>query len=384
MFKLLFWIFFFFAIYSYFVYPILLKLIALVREDDLPEVFGTNASSSKPMTMTLIVTAYNEEKRIRDKIENTLSIAFDLSRLELIVASDCSDDSTDSIVTEYSGRSVRLVRAEERLGKENAQLAAIRQAKGDIIVFSDVATHIPPDALQLLEKYFTDAKVGAVSSEDRFVSQDGTVAGEGAYVKYEMWLRRLESRMSGLVGLSGSFFAARKEVCQEWDIHCPSDFNTALNTAKQGLKAITAPDVLGFYQDLKDPSKEYQRKVRTVIRGMTGLARHKEILDFKTYGLFAFQVISHKLMRWLAPWFFIGLFVISTFVAHYGGIYLLALLGQIVFYGAAAAAQFLPNLRDNTLIKIVYFFVQVNIALLDASMKFLSGQRMTTWKPSAR
>lgn len=377
---MLFWLLGFAAIYSYFLYPIALKLISLFQEPK----FIRPDEGAAPLSMTLIVTAYNEEHRIREKIENTLAINFDMARLELIVASDCSDDSTDAIVQEYCDRGVRLVRAAERLGKENAQLTAIREARGDIIVFSDVATNIPADAITSLEKYFTDTSIGAVSSEDRFVSQDGSVAGEGAYVKYEMWLRKQESQLSGLIGLSGSFFAARKVVCQEWDIHSPSDFNTALNAAKLGLRAVSAPDVLGYYQDLKDPSKEYSRKVRTVIRGMTGLSRHQEILNFSKFGIFAFQIISHKLMRWLAPWFFIALFLVTALVAQSGFFYALAFLGQVAFYALALCAHFLPNLREVSVVKIIYFFVQVNVALLDASIKFLAGQRMTTWKPSAR
>jgi glycosyltransferase involved in cell wall biosynthesis len=382
MLHLLFWLLGLAAIYSYFLYPIVLKLVGIFAG-----VKQTNPIvplDDSPLTLSLIVTAYNEEHRIREKIENTLAIRFDSSRLELIVASDCSEDSTDSIVAEYAHRGVRLVRASERLGKENAQLAAIQVAKGDVLIFSDVATQIPEDSLLKLEHYFADPSIGAVSSEDRFISKDGSVAGEGAYVKYEMWLRKQESQLAGLVGLSGSFFAARKEICQEWDIHSPSDFNTALNTAKAGLRAVSAPDVLGYYQDLADSSKEYQRKIRTVIRGMTGLSRHKEVLNFNRFGLFSLQVISHKLMRWLAPWFFIAFFVISAMIADHGWFYSLAFVGQLGFYTAALLAQFLPNLRSIGAIKLIYFFVQVNVAVLDAAIKFLAGQRMTTWKPSAR
>lgn len=380
MLTLLFWILALAAVYSYFIYPLVLKLVASIS--GVHTVLPIDMAS--PLLVTVIVTAYNEERRIREKIENTLALHFDVLRLELIVASDCSEDATDAIVTEYADRGVRLVRAAERLGKENAQWTAIQQAKGDILVFSDVATQIPEDALVKLERYFSDPSIGAVSSEDRFVSKDGSVAGEGAYVKYEMWLRKQESQLAGLVGLSGSFFAARASICQEWDIHSPSDFNTALNAKKAGLRAVSAPDVLGFYQDLQDPTKEYQRKIRTVIRGMTGLSRHKEVLSMPQYGLFAVQVISHKLMRWLAPWFFIALFIVSALVAHQGFIYSFAFTAQIIFYGAAIAAQFLPNLREIGPIKLVYFFVQVNVALMDAAVKFLAGQRMTTWKPSAR
>lgn len=176
----------------------------------------------------------------------------------------------------------------------------------------------------------------------------------------------------------------RKSLCSEWDIHSPSDFNTALNTAKAGLRAVTAPDVLGFYQDLKDPSKEYQRKIRTVIRGMTGLSRHAEVLGFGKFGFFSFQVISHKLMRWLTPWFLLVFFLLNASIADNGVFYFLLFLGQLAFYGLAVVAHFLPGLQSIAVIKLVYFFVQVNIALLDAAVKFLAGQRMTTWKPSAR
>lgn len=375
----LFWIFAIGAIYSYFIYPAILAIAGPFK--------GVNvrkAPSEPDLSLTLIVTAFNEENRIREKILNSLKLDYPKDKFELIVASDCSEDRTDSIVEEYADQGVRLLRASDRLGKENAQREAIKSASGDVLVFSDVATEIPEDALIKLEGYFQDESVGAVSSEDRFVSQDGKVAGEGAYVKYEMWLRRLESRLNGLVGLSGSFFAARKEICGSWDIHSPSDFNTALNAAKAGKRAVTASDVLGYYKDLKDTRKEYQRKVRTVLRGMVGLSRHVEVLNPFTLGGFAFQTFSHKVMRWLVPWFLIGTFLTSAALSTENTIYAFALWAQLAFYGIAIAAHFLPNLRSSSLVKIIYFFVQVNVAIFESSLKFLSGQRMTKWTPSAR
>lgn len=374
-----FWLSAFGAVFSYFIYPLLLSLANAFFGK------GLDTDDQEPHhRLTVIVTAYNEEGRIREKILNTLALKYPKDKLELVVASDCSEDGTDRIVQEYSDQGVKLVRATERLGKENAQREAIESASGDILVFSDVATEIPEDALIKLERYFQDESVGAVSSEDRFVSQDGKVAGEGAYVKYEMWLRRLESRLYGLVGLSGSFFAARKSICANWDIHSPSDFNTALNTAKAGKRAVTASDVHGYYKDLKDAQKEYQRKVRTVLRGMVGLSRHTEVLNPFTLGGFAFQTFSHKIMRWLVPWFLLGTFLTSAALSTEGAVYALALWAQLAFYGIAITAHFLPNLRNASLVKIVYFFVQVNVAIFESSIKFLSGQRMTKWTPSAR
>jgi len=378
MLKGLFWFSVFGVLFSYFLYPLLLRIS--------PKRLGSqkhHASSAHRPRVSLIVTAHNEESRIREKIENCLKLTF--PDLELIIASDASTDGTDQIVGEYADKGVLLARAEERKGKEYAQLQAIIKSTGDILVFSDVATSIPEDAIDKMVRYFDDPSVGAVSSEDRFVSRDGAVVGEGAYVRYEMWLRGVESQRAGLVGLSGSFFASRREVCEgEWDIYSPSDFNTALNCARKGLIAVTAPDVLGYYQDVADASKEYQRKIRTIIRGLTALSRHLEVLNPLRFGWFSFQVFGHKLMRWAVPWFQVLLLIPSVLLAAKGGIYALALLVQVLFYGVVIAAHVRPGLRAHTAFKIPYFFVQVNMAVARATIDFLMGRRMTIWTPSKR
>ncbi len=372
--------FYFFAIccgYSYFIYPVLLKLLPARKT----VAFSDNETLP---ALSLILTAHNEEDRIREKLENTLKIDYPADLLEIIVASDFSTDETDSIVESYAERGIRLVRADQRKGKEYAQLCAIRASKGEILVFSDVATKIPADALQLLAKRFADPEIGALSSEDQFISNDGAVVGEGAYVKYEMWLRRLESDRAGLVGLSGSFFAARREVCEHWDIYVPSDFNTALNSAKHGLVAITCSDVVGIYKDVKDPGLEYRRKMRTVIRGITAIARHPEVLNPFRMGLFAFQVWSHKIMRWGVPWFMAIFLLLTLMLQGQGMVYTLALVAQLAFYALALLGWLFNGLREQTLVKIIFFFVQTNLALAQATVSFLLGKRMTVWTPSKR
>ena len=374
----LFYIFLLLCIYSYFVYPLILKAIPVRKPGD------ADAAMDGPRTLSLIITVHNEEDRIREKLENTLALDYPREHLEVIVASDYSTDTTDSIVESYADRGIKLVRADQRKGKEYAQLCAIREARGGILVFSDVATTIPPEAMQNLAAAFDDSSVGALSSEDRFISQDGKVAGEGAYVKYEMWLRRLESDRAGLIGLSGSFFAARREVCEDWDIYSPSDFNTALNCAKLGMVAVSSPGVVGIYQDVKDTSLEYRRKMRTVIRGLTAIVRHPEVLNLSRMGLFAFQVWSHKIMRWGVPWFMLGFAVLTLLLLSRGGVYQVALVAQLVFYGIALLGWLSARARENTVVRIIFFFVQTNLALARAVWSFLVGKRMTVWTPSRR
>lgn len=372
----LFWIGLFGALYSYFLYPLLLSLVSRPRPEPSP--------SGELPYISLIVTAHNEARRISAKLDNCLELDYPRERLEILVASDASNDGTDDIVASYADRGVRLVRAAQRQGKEWAQLLAVRAAAGEILVFSDVATKIPTDALRRLAVDFADPRIGAVSSEDRFVAPGGQLVGEGLYVRYEMWLRRLESGAAGLVGLSGSFFAARREVCEQWDVLAPSDFNTALNSVRNGYIAISDPQLLGYYQAIQDENDEYQRKLRTVLRGMTGLMRQPEVLNPLRYGFFSVQVLSHKVMRWLVPWFLLLLLAASISLAGSHWFYSLALAGQLAFYLLVLGGALSARLRQHTLVKVPYFFVQVNVAIAHALLAFLSGKRITRWQPSER
>ncbi len=381
----LFWLLVVLSVYSYFLYPLVLILMRKLGSRRRVVKAAAPVQQAELPALSLIVTAHNEAARIDAKLQNCLTLDYPRDKLQIIVASDCSVDATEEIVRGYAGDGIELVAVTQRLGKENAQLAAIKAARGEILVFSDVATEIPADALGRLAAYFSRPEVGAVSSEDRFVDSDGVVAGEGLYVRYEMALRQLESGLGGLVGLSGSFFAARKSVVEErWDIRVPSDFNTAINCARGGVIAVTAPDVLGFYKDLADPAREYQRKLRTVLRGITGLVYHAEVLNPFQYGLFAFQVFSHKVLRWSVPWTLLLLFIVSLPLAGTGWIYGLALLAQLIFYGIAIAAHYMAPLRDNAVFRIIYFFVQVNVSIAHATLQFLRGTRMQVWSPSVR
>ena len=373
-----FWIALLGVMFSYFIYPLTLLILPKNRAR------GRVLHDAGLPSVSLIITAYNESARIRGKLDNALALDYPADRFEVIVASDMSTDDTDDIVTTYADLGVRLVGAEQRLGKEYAQSLAIQAARGDILVFSDVATNMPADSVRRLAANFADPGIGAVSSEDRFVSADGSLVGEGAYVKYEMWLRGLESRVNSLVGLSGSFFAARREVCGEWDIHVPSDFSTALNCVRMGLVAVSDPAVLGYYQDVKDPQREYQRKLRTIIRGLAGLWHRREVLNPFRFGLFAFQVWGHKVMRWLVPWFMLLLYGGACVLLGEGWVYQAVFGAETIFFLLVIAATLLPSLRARLLFKIPFYFAQVNLAIAHATVLFLLGRRITVWQPSQR
>jgi glycosyltransferase involved in cell wall biosynthesis len=365
------------SVYSYALYPLVLLLLP-----KRPVGGAGGPSAETPIRVSLIIACRNEERRIEHKLENALAIRY--PELEILVASDASDDGSEAIVARFADRGVRLVRSAVRRGKEHAQHLAVEAASGEILVFSDAGTDTPPDSIDHIVESFGDPRVGAVSSEDRFVTEEGEVVGEGAYVRYEMWLRRLESATSSLVGLSGSFFAVRRRVAESWDDAIPSDFACAINAYRAGLVAIADPRVVGLYKDIKDPSREFERKVRTALRGMAALGRIPEVLNPFRYGLFSFQVWSHKVMRWLVPWFLVGLLVSNLLLVGVHPAFAILFLLQLGGYTMVLLAHVAPRARANTLVRLGYFFVQANAALLTAGVQYLAGVRVVTWNPSVR
>lgn len=328
--------------------------------------------------VSFVIAARNEEARIAQKLENTLAQDYPADALEIMVASDCSTDRTDAIVR-ACGERIRLVRAPERQGKEAAQRLALREASGDILVFSDVATALKPDAVSTIVRNFADPTVGCVSSVDRFVDADGRVSGEGAYVRYEMFLRTLESRVNTLIGLSGSFFAARRDVCQQWALDT-SDFTTLLRTVEMGLRGVIDPGSAGYYRNIADERREFDRKVRTVARGMTALAANRRLLNPFLYGLFSWQLASHKLCRWLVPFALMGAAVSNAFLVAQSSFYAATFAAQCVFYGAAVAGLW----SRSRFLRVPAFFLLSNVAVLVAWFRYLRGDRITTWTPSER
>src|SRR5262245_38229127 len=358
------------VIYAYFGYPCLLMAAAAVHRH-------STRKASMACPVSFIIAARNEAARMAAKIENTLAQEY-AGRLEIVIASDCSSDGTDEIVRAFEPR-VRLVRTPERRGKEAAQHLAIEAATAEILMFSDVATALAPDAVSQIVANFADPGVGCVSSVDRFVNPHGQVSGEGAYVRYEMFLRSLESRVHSLVGLSGSFFAARRSVCGNWAADRQSDFNTLLNTVQLGLRGVLDPSSIGYYHSVNTQRAEFQRKVRTVVRGIGVLSANVHMLNPVRFGLFAWQLASHKLCRWLVPVAMLTALVTNTLLVASSPWYAVTLGVQVGFYVAAAG-----GMAGNRMLRIPWFFLVANLAILIAWLRYARGERMTTWNPSDR
>jgi cellulose synthase/poly-beta-1,6-N-acetylglucosamine synthase-like glycosyltransferase len=366
------------VIYAYIIYPVTIYVLGIQGRKIMK-------GSVAEKTVTVIIAAFNEEKRLETKLINTMDADYSGGNIQIIVASDGSTDRTNEIVDKYHENGVELLSIPERKGKENAQRVALEQARGEIIVFTDVATILEKDAIRRIVSNFADPAIGCVSSVDLVIGKDGNQSGENIYVRYEMWLRKLESRVSSPVGLSGSFFAARKSVCGDFSSNMDSDLRVLLNSVKQGMRGVVDEGAIGYYMDLSDQKKEFYRKVRTVLRGLTLFFRNLEFLNVFKYGLFSYQLFCHKLLRWLVPFFMIILFIVNIPLAFTSGNYAFLLLAQCLFYGMAAISLFHDLYSSRMLlIKIPVYFVTVNASILVAWFRYFAGKRVLVWTPSER
>jgi cellulose synthase/poly-beta-1,6-N-acetylglucosamine synthase-like glycosyltransferase len=375
--KILFWVAVSLVIYTYFGYPCVLWIFARIRPHRVLK------QGIFPV-VSLIIAARNEADKIRQKIDHTLALDYPGDRLEILVASDASADGTDEMVNEYSGRGVRLVRAPQRRGKEHAQGLAIAAARGEILVFTDAATLLERGALLRITENFADPTVGAVSTEDVIVDSHGNPTAEGLYVKYEMWVRRLEGRFHSLVGLSGSCFAIRKELCSDWSPSLASDFMGALRAARKGYRAIADPLALGRFVALASTQAELRRKIRTFLRGITVLMANLDLLNPLRYGRFALQLASHKLLRFLAPFLLLASLLTSGLLSG-EPLYRVMFWAQAGFYLLAGAGGLVsPLQRRSRVVRTAYFFTMVQVAMLAAWARYALGQQQVTWEPSRR
>jgi cellulose synthase/poly-beta-1,6-N-acetylglucosamine synthase-like glycosyltransferase len=357
--------------FAYVGYPALLAVLARVaprpvrRGDFSPAV-------------SVIIAVHNGETRLGDKLENVLGQDYP-QPIEVIVSSDGSDDGTEAVAAAFAERGVWLVANPVRKGKEAAQAAAIERAAGEVLVFTDLDARLEPGTLRELVRPFADPSVGAVSSED-VVEGEG---GEGAYVRYEMALRRLETAAATLVGLSGSLCAVRREIARPWPSDLASDFRIALECSRRGLRAVSEPSARARFGALDAPGAEWSRKVRTIRRGIAVLLAYRDVLHPR-FGRAALALWGHKLARFTSPFALVALLLASAAAAPHSAVAATLLAAQAAGYAIGGVGLLVAPLRGFLLPRLAAFFLVVNASTLVAWAYHLSGRRAVTWQPTRR
>ncbi len=380
MLDILFWLFVFLVASTYLFYPLVLWLLTVGKTTPLYAVPETWPSVS------LIITAYNEAAVIKEKIENSLQLDYPQDKLEIIVISDCSDDGTDEIIQDYITHGVRFFRQPERSGKTLAQNAATAQATGEILVFSDANSMYITDAISTLVQPFADTSIGCICGELHYANPDqgGAGKGEGFYWRYEQFLKRRESLRRSLVGANGSIYALRRSLFEPLAADIISDFIMPIRVYCKGHAVIYVPEALATEHSAGSYNDEFRRRTRIIARSLNGLRQQLSALNPFIHGLFAFQLFSHKVLRWLVPFFMFGAFITNSFLLIHP-LYLLIFILQSIFYLLAALGNLFPRaLGRFGLFYVPAYFCAINFGALLGWWRFMRGSRFAVWQPVER
>ncbi len=378
--EFLFWSFLALIVYTYFGYMLLLKLILLVKG---PE--GTKKEEITPR-VSLLISVYNEERIIKRKIENSLSLDYPQDKLEVMVISDASNDKTHDIVKGYASRGVKLLIQTERTGKTAALNRAVPEASGEIIVMSDANGIYERDALRKLVRNFADPRVGCVCGELRYVNPGRASTGwsESLYWAYDQSLKKKESDLGCLLGANGSIFAMRKALWSPIDERCPNDLALPVLVALSGYRVSYEPEAVSREEASREASEEFARKARIVARGMfLCLNLLGSILRGKRK-LLLLELFSRKFLRYVSPFLLVGFFL-AALSLHSRWPYNLAFALQLAFYHLGVLGYVVSRFGlELRVLHLPYYFCAVSCAALKGTLQCFFGSTPRSWDVARR
>lgn len=366
-------------IYSYAGYPLLLSILSLIHRKPVKKADITPS-------VTLIISAYNEEEAIEEKIKNSLSLEYARDKLEIMVASDCSNDSTDEIVAKYEPEGVRLVRLDRRGGKTAVQNLGAKEAMGEILVFSDATTRYAPHTLGKLVRNFNDETVGCVGGRlvfekpDKATPEKSELTVKNIDERYEQFVKLKEGQFRTIFVVDGCIYAVRKHLYESLDEHLVSDLALPLKVIEKGYRAVHEPEALAFEVYPPTAKDELKRKIRTASASLVCLFSMRQLLNPVKWRFVSVALVSHKLLRWAASFFLITAFISNLFLFGSHSAYSLLFLLQVLFYTFALLGYLLKKKRNKIkLFGICLYFCVLHLAALLGFIKFLSGKRGEIW-----
>jgi cellulose synthase/poly-beta-1,6-N-acetylglucosamine synthase-like glycosyltransferase len=356
----IFWICVALLVYTHVGYPLLLALLTQLSQS----AQSTSGGLRRQPRVTLVVAAYNEGGVIERKVAN--SRALDYPGLEIIVASDGSTDDTLAKAARAD-----LVLDLPRGGKIRAQDAAVERASGEIIAFSDANSFWQPDALQRLVAPFADPKVGYVCGQVQFTNGAGDNQ-EGAYWRYEMWIRAMESRLAGVTGGNGAIYAVRREAYIQVDPRMGHDLSFPFNMIKRGWKPVYAPDARAEEKMVPSIEGEFRRK-RRMQSHMWPIVLRGGLLRLRGYSpLYALEVYSHRVLRYLTPLLHVVAFATNIALLDDGIVYVITF--------AAQCALLLGALFPAGPLRIARYYVAMTAAIGIAFFDWLRTGTPAGWE----
>lgn len=364
--------------YCYILYPFILRILSIFYH--LPVKLLTITP-----TVSIVISAYNEASVIKKNIENKLKLNYPRNKLEIIVVSDASDDGTDEVVKEFIKDGVIFIRQETRQGKTAALNKAVAVAKGELICFADANSIWEENALINIVRNFSDVSVGYVTGKMIYINSEGNIIGDGCstYMKYENMLRKLETQVGSIIGVDGGIDAVRKVLYEPMNPAMLPDFILPLKVTEKGYRVIYEPEAILKEVSLDNTKDEFKMRVRVILRSLHALWHMKHILNPFKFKVFAWQLFSHKLLRYFVWLFMLSAFILNILLHNYGQIYRLMLYPQIIFYLLVVIGYIFEkkNKKINRLTYTAYYFFLVNLSSAVAFFKFLKGENTVIWQP---
>jgi len=335
-------------------------------------------------SVSIIIAAHNEETVIEDKIRNTLSLDYPAHKLQVLVGSDGSTDRTENLARRHEP-AIMLVRSESQVGKTSILNLAVDQASGEILLFTDANVLLQPDAVRNLVRHFVDPRVGCAVGRVTYWNhaETGIAEGEGLYWRYELGLREAESKIGNLAMGSGPIMALRARLFAALDPDVQEDFVLPLRVVTLGCRCIydhTAVSQERLYQSTSQDM--FASKARIVCMDLRGLLRNRRLLNPCRYPLVSWALLSHKLLRWLVPYFLIALFGVNLLLVHQP-FYRFTLIAQVVCYALAGAGYLWQRTgrKPPLIVGIPSSFCLVNAAAAVGVARFLMGNKSGRWTP---
>lgn len=363
-------------VYSYFIYPLLLKLLVKPKEIKLQTL-------NELPSVDIIIAAYNEEACIKARIENALVQNYK-GKLNRLVASDGSRDKTSEIITGFTDSRVKAFVFPENRGKISVLNDLISQSRADYLVLTDANTDFNIDAVDILIRSFTD-KAGVVSGELVLETEEGNQNQDGLYWKYEQLLKKYESALGGLLGANGAIYAIKRELYIPLSKDTVvDDFCIVMNIKKQGYQVLYNELAIATEEIAPSLKEEYGRRVRIGIGNYKAFMVNLWALS-PLQGWFSLCYWSHKVLRWFAPHLMLVVFL-SNLLLITTPVYLLLFIGQVVFYtiGYYGQRKIDSGKKVHGLVAIITFFLSMNVALAQGFLKFLKGHKSGGWQRTAR
>jgi cellulose synthase/poly-beta-1,6-N-acetylglucosamine synthase-like glycosyltransferase len=335
-------------------------------------------------TVTILISAYNEEKWIEATIQNKLKLDYPRNKFEILIVSDGSTDSTDFIVSRYQTESVRLLRQEPRQGKTAALNMAVGESRGEILVFSDANSIYKSDALKKIVQNFSDPKVGYITGKMIFQNPDGSGIGDGCstYMKYENFLREMETNIGSIVGVDGGIDAVRRSLYKPMNPDQLPDFILPLKVIEQGYRVVYEQEAILIEPSLQTSEDEYRMRVRVSLRALWALRDMKQLLSVGRFKLFAWQLWSHKVLRYGCFIFLVVAYISNLALWNEHAVYKLLFILQTIIYGIFSLQLWFGNNEYRSkILRLIHYFMLLNLASAHASIKFLLGKKQVLWTP---